>query len=214
MNRKRGTYLISATAILILASSVAYFGLFKKNAEIIPDSNAKIRNNQQSQTGSNKKSGEDQQGNMNRQSNPIGTINGFVAPEFELNNLLGKKIKLSEFKGKPVLVTFWRVGSIESEAQLAKLNELDNAQERPSDLVILAVNYMNSKSIIEKAIIEKQYKFNILLDLDKKVTESYKIATMPTTFLINPEGIIYELWTSEVDSKELFDKVNQMKEGQ
>jgi peroxiredoxin len=205
MNKKRVVYLISATVILILASCVAYLGLFKKNAEIIPNSNAKSGNNQKNQTSSNKKPEE------NQQSNPIGTISGFAAPGFELNDLSGKNIKLSEFKGKPVLVTFWRVGSSESEDQLAKLNELDKAQERPSDLVILSVNYMDSKSIIEKAILEKQYKFNILLDLDSKVTESYKIATMPTTFLISPEGTIYELWTSEVDSEQLLDKISQMK---
>lgn len=213
MKNKMARYVIGILIIAVILGVETYIWLSNKPVGRAPDLNTDISDRQKdNKNGVQKPPIVTIPGEQNNGNEIFGAISGFKAPDFELSNMKDQKVKLSEFKGKLVLLTFWRAGSIDSEEQLVKLVQLDNAKERPEDLVILAVNYRDNKDSVSKALAKKQYKFDILLDQDQKAAEEYKISTLPTTFLIDGNGVIDELWTSLVDEQEFMAKINAIKE--
>ncbi|MFD0694879.1 thiol-disulfide oxidoreductase ResA [Paenibacillus sp. GCM10027628] len=112
---------------------------------------------------------------------------GDKAPDFSLIGLDGKTHKLSEYKGKPVLVNFW--GTFcppckEEMPDLQKQYDKWNSQ----GVVFLEVNVDKNKVTVQGFM--DQYKLNlpVLLDAKEEVRKKYGVMDYPTTFFINPDG--------------------------
>lgn len=112
---------------------------------------------------------------------------GVKAPDFELNNLNGKPVRLSQFKGKKVMLNFWATWCPPCKEEMPAIQKFYT--ERGDSVQILAVNLDPENNVKEFA--EKlKVNFPILLDEDEEVISAYKILTIPTTFFIDEEGII------------------------
>lgn len=149
-------------------------------------------------------------GNQNSQNKNEGVLVGFTAPNFQLSSITGESVKLSDYKDKPVLINFWRLGTNESVDQLRVLQSLNSSLGKNKELVILAVNYREG-SAVKEYVSSKKYDFTNLLDADGKVAESYKIATFPTAFLLKPGEEISKIWTSPYSENEILEQLNEMK---
>ncbi len=201
-------------SLLVLGFGILFFG-----AERQPEAGLDTEN--QNQTENQGQNGQDSvpdqdngdAGNQDGQNNPDrpeGVLPGFAAPDFELKNIAGKSTALSDYRGKFVLLTFWHFGSNESVAQLEELQELSVRAGRTGEKVVpLAVNYQNG-SAVEAYFKTKEYGFTSLLDEQGKVSEKYKINIFPTSFLIDPDGMIAELWTSRFNSQDILDKIEEV----
>ncbi|MFC1855756.1 peroxiredoxin family protein [Thermodesulfobacteriota bacterium] len=117
---------------------------------------------------------------------------GEVAPDFKLEDLFsGKKITLSEHKGKPVLLTFWATWCPRC------WEELDYVKARFSEeegVVVLLVNMetQNTSAVhvkrIQKKSKEHQVKFPLLLDKELEVWKNYGVNSLPSTVIVDPDG--------------------------
>ena len=118
---------------------------------------------------------------------PSDVVAGKLAPDFQLSNLDGQSISLSDFRGKPVLVNFWRSGPCVYEMPL-----MQEVYEEWSDqgLVILAINQGESPSTVEEFVQKHNLSFTVLLDTKRDVGQRYWIWRIPTTFFIDKDGII------------------------
>lgn len=112
---------------------------------------------------------------------------GEKAPDFELLNLEGKPVRLSEFKGKKIMLNFWATWCPPCKEEMPAIQKFYT--EKGNSVQILAVNLDPDNNVREFA--EKlKVNFPILLDNDEEVMGAYKILTIPTTFFIDEEGII------------------------
>ncbi|MBK5208919.1 MAG: TlpA family protein disulfide reductase [Flavobacteriaceae bacterium] len=124
------------------------------------------------------------------------------AIDFALTNLEGKTIKLSDYKGKMVVLDFWPTWCGPCRASFPKMQELvtkyknDNIEfffidtwERESDSKI--------KENVSKFIKENNYSFNVLYDFEDKIVENYKIQGIPTKIVIDKDGNIISINSSE-----------------
>ena len=115
----------------------------------------------------------------------------FLAPDFNLLSMEDSKIKLSDLRGKPVILNFWASWCPPCRAEMPAFQKAWQ-EYGDTDLIILAVNatHQDSLSDIEIFIDQHHLEFPILLDISGGVSADYQIHSLPTTFVINREGII------------------------
>jgi peroxiredoxin len=128
-----------------------------------------------------------------------------VAPDFELEDVNGGKVHLSDFKGKTVVLNFWTttcqpcLEEMPSLAELAKVLEARRAKRFASlrtDIVVLTVSTDTNKEIAMSALKtllheEKGPPFTVLLDPESNVVhDKYGTELFPETWIIDPKGVI------------------------
>jgi peroxiredoxin len=128
-----------------------------------------------------------------------------AAPDFQLDTPEGKTITLSEFRGRPVLLNFWATWCPPCRAEMPFLQELyedEDWQER--GLVILAINISEQGEHVRGFMEENGLTFTALLDTQEDVTRQYAVGPIPTTFIINKDGIIKNVRVGAfVDKKQI-----------
>lgn len=120
------------------------------------------------------------------------------APDFKLTDQYGKEHRLSDYKGKVVLLNFWATWCkycVQEMPDLQKLHEKYSAQEDPQ-LVLLALaapgqgGELDTEGI-EAFLSENGYTYPTLMDTEGSVFATYGASSLPTTFVINREGGVF-----------------------
>lgn len=119
---------------------------------------------------------------------------GFAAPDFTLDLLGGGEVTLSDLRGLVVIVNLWASWCPPCRAEMPAMQRLYEAN-RARGLEILAVNtaYQDSRTSAQDFISEYGLTFPIPLDLSGSVARQYQLRALPTTFFIDPEGIIRQV---------------------
>jgi thiol-disulfide isomerase/thioredoxin len=122
-------------------------------------------------------------------------MRGKVAPAFTLVTLDGKRVSLSDFKGKPVLVNFWATWCGPCKVEMPWFEEF-NKQYSAQGLVILGLadDVDAGKEAIAKVAHKTGVTYPILLT-DGKVQKSYAPGGMdylPMSFYIDKTGVVVE----------------------
>jgi peroxiredoxin len=112
---------------------------------------------------------------------------GTSAPDFELLALNGDTVRLSQFKGQPVLLSIGASWSAYRRAEAALLQELHQAHP---ELVILMVDSKESVDVVQGFADDFGITYPILLDQDGKVNALYQIFAIPTELFIDEEGVV------------------------
>lgn len=112
---------------------------------------------------------------------------GEKAPDFELKTLDGKTVKLSDYRGKKVILNFWATWCPPCKAEMPDIQKYYN--EADDNVEILAVN-IDPQYDVKKFVRDANVTFPVLLDSKDEVNTLYKILTIPTTYFIDGEGII------------------------
>jgi peroxiredoxin len=112
---------------------------------------------------------------------------GAKAPDFELKTLTGENVKLSDLKGKKVMLNFWATWCPPCKAEMPAMEEFH--KEAGDEVVILAVN-IDPHLDVQAFIDENGITFPIPLDAEDKVNETYQVLSIPTTYFIDTKGNI------------------------
>lgn len=116
---------------------------------------------------------------------------GSLAPDFNLNNLNNQVIKLSQFRGKPVLMNFWATWCPPCEAELPMLEQ--TYQANSDKLVILGVNMREDADTVAGRVDKAGLKYPIVLDGNGDVTNRYQVRVFPTSLFIDKNGIVQRI---------------------
>ena len=127
---------------------------------------------------------------------------GQAAPDFELPALNGKTVRLSDFKGQPVLLSFGATWCSDCRVEAPLLEAVH--QSHP-ELIVLLVDSGEPQDIVQKYIDRMGITHAVLLDTDSSVNNLYKIVAIPTELFIDENGIIRAKLVEKVTSK-LLDK--------
>lgn len=129
----------------------------------------------------------------------IEKLSGQKAPDFTLNDINGKPVSLSSFKGKVVLLNFWATWCPPCRAEIPSMNRLQE-KLKSRGLVVIAVSTDNRIDEPKRFVQQNPVNFIVLHDSNLKVSRTiYKVFMMPTTFLIDRRGIIVEKYFGEQD---------------
>ena len=119
---------------------------------------------------------------------PESTAIGAPAPDFELNNLANETIRLSELRGKIVVINFWATWCEPCKVEMPFFEELYSSSQK--QLEILAVNFDEPSQQVQEFAEEYKLSFPILLDPGGNVQNLYRVRGYPTTFILDEEGIV------------------------
>ncbi len=114
---------------------------------------------------------------------------GQIAPDFELAGLDGKPLRLSELRGRPVIVNFWATWCAPCRQEMPLLQE---TAERYGDqgLVVLGVDVGEDAAAVGNFARSLGVEFPILLDTTQHVSDRYRVYGLPTSFFIDREGVV------------------------
>ena len=114
---------------------------------------------------------------------------GESAPNFQLQDLDGQSISLSKLLGKPVFLNFWSTQCPPCRAEMPYIEEIYD-EWSGKGLEVLAINIGESPSVIKEFFQSQNLSLPVLLDTDGNIATKYNITAIPTTFLIDKDGII------------------------
>lgn len=135
---------------------------------------------------------------------PRGRINiGDEAPEFTLKDKDGRDVKLSDFRGKLVLLNFWATWCVPCRTEAPELEVLHKTFKN-TNFQVLGVSIDLDWDVVKKFDEELRITFPSVLDpAGQRVARGlYRITGQPESFLISPEGRVLkyfvgpERWSS------------------
>ncbi|SNB45516.1 TlpA disulfide reductase family protein [Geobacter sp. DSM 9736] len=129
---------------------------------------------------------------------------GAKAPEMSVLDLNDRTVKLSDYRGKPVVVRFWATGCQACVAAMPKLDELSK-KYRDKGAAVLAVNMGNPKALVEVFAKGLKLSYPVFLDPALIAANKYRVKSVPTTFFIDRKGIAIKVVVGDV-SKEVFEQ--------
>ena len=119
------------------------------------------------------------------------------APDFDLCSIDGGKIKLSDYRGKVVWLTFWRVGCPPCREEIPYLEELYSKYNKKG-LVVLGFNFADDKKIALDFLRQYSVTFPNILDSSDEATKTgfviYTASAAPVNYIIDSEGKIAAVW--------------------
>lgn len=133
-------------------------------------------------------------------------------PDFSLKDLDGNTVRLSDYKGKIVILNFWTVWCKYCKIEMPDLNELNKELEKDGEAVILAVDVQESADKVKDYISSNNIDLKVLMDHDGSVTQKYGVSGFPTTFIINKDGTLYTYIPGATDKKTLTEILNKIKQ--
>lgn len=119
-----------------------------------------------------------------------GVVNA-KAPDFVLRDINGRECSLASLKGKVVILNFWATWCPPCKAEMPSLNRL-YSDLKPRGLEVVAISSDRSVNDLRDFLAKNRFDFLILFDEKKAVTKQYKVFSMPTTLLINRQGVVVE----------------------
>lgn len=124
-------------------------------------------------------------------STGLSEISGGVkkAPDFTLKSTTGRNVKLSELRGRVVLVNFWATWCTPCKEELPFFNTLYRRYQNLG-LEILGVNIDKVSSHGAQMSAALGLSFPVLFDPAGKTSNVYQIRTMPTTFVVAKDGTL------------------------
>ena len=116
---------------------------------------------------------------------------GMPAPDFELSDVSGKTVRLSDYRGKVVLLNFWATWCPPCREEMPSMERLYE-KLRARNFELLAVNVETDDKPVLAFLEDHPHSFPVLRDNRGMLQDMYNVHRFPETFIINTQGIIVD----------------------
>ncbi|MCH7650704.1 MAG: TlpA family protein disulfide reductase [Nitrospinae bacterium] len=112
------------------------------------------------------------------------------APAFTLQTLDGHEVALDDFQGNYLLINFWATWCLPCKVEMPSLELLYQKFKERNLKVIAISNDIFGAQVVEPYIQAQNFTFMVGLDPKLKISNQFGVISLPTTFLIDPQGQI------------------------
>lgn len=111
------------------------------------------------------------------------------APDFTLKSLEGTNLRLEEYRGQVVLINFWASWCGPCRQEMPLLDRLHHRYE-DTGFAVLGVNVEGEVAPAQKIVDKTKVTFPVLIDEQQKVSELYSLEAMPSTVVVDRDGVV------------------------
>ncbi len=101
-----------------------------------------------------------------------------------------REIRLSDYKGKIVVLNFWASWCVECALEHPSLLEINERYKDDPRFVMIGVNYQDKEDLARKYLQKHGNNFAHVRDISGKISIDYGIYGVPETFVIDKDGMI------------------------
>lgn len=146
----------------------------------------------------------------------VGLQKGDVAPNIQLKSLQGDVISLHDYRGQYVILNFWASWCGPCRVEMPHMESYYREYKEEHQVELLAVNLTSDerkgRQGIESFVNKNRLTFPILLDQEGYTKKEYNILQIPTTYILDQEGVIAYKIMGPLDEKKLIELMEQLQE--
>ncbi|AJD92980.1 peroxiredoxin [Jeotgalibacillus malaysiensis] len=138
---------------------------------------------------------------------------GNPVPAVEVTTLDGEVVNLRDYQGKKVILNFWATWCPPCIAEMPHMQEYYENEAGDQNVEILAVNLTskdNGMDKIESFVDDYGLSFPVLLDETGAIGDEFQAFTIPTTYLIDEEGVIQRKLMGPMDRDMMVDMMEDL----
>ena len=124
----------------------------------------------------------------------------FAAPDFTVLDYNGNEVKLSDYKGKPIILNFWATWCYYCKEEMPNF---ELAAENYPEIQFMMVNATDGKEETQekakKYIEDEKYTFDVFFDTELEAVMSYGVTGFPMTFFIDKDGNLLARASGAID---------------
>ncbi len=113
-----------------------------------------------------------------------------VAPDFDLLDLEGNHVKLSDYRGKTVVLDFWATWCPPCRRALPHLQELQDEYADQGIVVVAIATDQQGLKVVKPFVEQQGFTFKVVLGGAEVANAFGGVRSIPTTFFITPDGRI------------------------
>ena len=116
---------------------------------------------------------------------------GAPAPDFVLEEAgSGRLVRLSDFRGKTVVLNFWATWCVPCREEMPALQQTSAEHAAAGDVVVVGVDYRETDAQVLDFARSLGLTFPLLIDREGTVREAYGVTGLPSTFFVDPAGVV------------------------
>lgn len=134
---------------------------------------------------------------------------GEAAPNFILPSMEGVPFSLDQQRGQVVIVNMWATWCPPCKAEMPMLDAF-HAAHAEKGVLVLAVNNEETPETVRAFISEAGFTFPVLFDQYGQIQDSYGVQGLPTTFVIDRNGLIQYIHLGEITEERLLEVIEPL----
>jgi len=116
-----------------------------------------------------------------------GPVVGEAPPDFQLMDLDGRTVQLSDYRGKVTVINFWATWCPPCVEEMPSLNQFQQAFS-PKGVVVLAVSVDDDEAALRRFVRDHRLAMTVIRDPGRKVASLYQTYRYPETYILDRSG--------------------------
>ena len=124
------------------------------------------------------------------------------AQDFSVTTLDGKTLKLSDLRGKTVVLNVWASWCVPCEEEAGELNRSYDLY-KGRDVAFVGIAFNDDTEPMRQFVDQYKVPYPVALDPEGRISIGLGITGVPETYLIDPQGNLTQKWVGPITAKQL-----------